>query len=474
MKKKSVLLSVLVLVVFNFSYSQTPDILWSQTFGGSSSDFGFSGQQTSDEGYIIAGRTESFGEGNDAWLIKTDAEGNEVWNQTFGGSNSDYFVDVQQTSDEGFIMAGFTDSYGAGSFDAWLIKTDAEGNEVWSQAYGGGEGDWGYSVQQTTDGGYIMAGYTLTFGAGSYDVWLIKTDAEGNEMWSKTYGGSSWDYGNSIEQTSDGGYIITGYTGTYGAGGSDVWVIKTDAAGNEEWDQTFGGSGDDFGYGIQQTSDGAYILAAQTASYGAGLGDAWLIKIDSDGNEVWNQTFGGSADDLGSYVQQTSDGGYILTGYTGSYGAGNWDVWLIKTDDEGNEVWDLTYGGSNLDRGYQVQQTTDGGYVITGWTQSFGAGSFDVLLLKTDSEITGIDNSGANINKSVYPNPVHSQISIELSNALMEEASEIRITNLMGETQMLLQFDNHMDVNSLENGIYLLNILNKEGKIIMIKKIIKH
>jgi len=345
---------------------------------------------------------------------------------------------------------------------------------VWSQAYGGGEGDWGYSVQQTTDGGYIMAGYTLTFGAGSYDVWLIKTDAEGNEMWSKTYGGSSWDYGNSIEQTSDGGYIITGYTGTYGAGGSDVWVIKTDAAGNEEWDQTFGGSGDDFGYGIQQTSDGAYILAAQTASYGAGLGDAWLIKIDSDGNEVWNQTFGGSADDLGSYVQQTSDGGYILTGYTGSYGAGNWDVWLIKTDDEGNEVWDLTYGGSNLDRGYQVQQTTDGGYVITGWTQSFGAGSFDVLLLKTDSEITGIDNSGANINKSVYPNPVHSQISIELSNALMEEASEIRITNLMGETQMLLQFDNHMDVNSLENGIYLLNILNKEGKIIMIKKIIKH
>ncbi|MEN8188055.1 MAG: T9SS type A sorting domain-containing protein [Bacteroidota bacterium] len=462
MKNTSILSFILTLIAFNLSYSQAPDILWSQTFGGSSADFGFSGQQTSDEGYIVAGHTESFGGGNDAWLIKTDAEGNEVWNQTFGGSNSDYFTGIQQTSDEGFIMTGFTNSFGGGNYDAWLVKTDAEGNEMWSETFGGGEGDWGYSVQQTSDGGYIVTGYTLSYGAGEYDAWLIKTDTDGNEVWSKTFGGSASDQGMSGQQTSDGGYIVTGYTYSYGAGGSDVWLIKTDAAGNEVWNQTFGGSEDDIGYSVQQTSDGDYILAGYTLSYGAGNGDIWLIKIDTDGNEVWNQTFGGSADDLGSSVQQTSEGGYIITGYTGSYGAGSWDVWLIKTDAEGNEVWNQTYGGSNLDRGYHVQQTTDGGYIIIGWTQSFGAGDFDVLLIKIESETIGIDNLGLNISKSIYPNPSNGLFTITPNFDVESDNIKIEITNLTGKIVYTSTFSQKnqdqitIDLSKLNSGVYLL------------------
>jgi hypothetical protein len=357
---------------------------WEQTFGGENDDDSQSVQQTTDSGYIITGRTSSLGNGYmDVYLIKTDENGNEQWSQTFGGENVDGGNSVQQTTDGGYIITGYTESFGNGNGDVYLIKTDENGNEQWSQTFGGEDEDFGNSVQQTTDGGYIITGRTSSLGNGYMDVYLIKTDENGNEQWSQTFGGEEWDVGYSIQQTTDVGYIIGGYTESFGNGLTDIYLIKTDENGNELWTQIFGGGGDDNGYSVKQTTDGGYIICGNTVSFGNGDSDVYLIKTDENGNEQWSQTFGGDGNDFGYSVQQTTDSGYIITGYryTNSF-VNIGDVYLIKTDENGNEQWFQTFGGNYTEYGSSVQQTTDGGYIITGRTSSFG--SDDIYLIKTD------------------------------------------------------------------------------------------
>ena len=351
---------------------------WDKTFGGSRDDEGYSVQQTTDGGYILLGYTWSYGAGKyDFWLIKIDASGNKQWDKTFGGTESDAGHSVRQTSDGGYILLGGTRSYGAGESDIWLIKTDAQGNKQWDRTFGGTENDSGISIQQTTDGGYILLGVTESYGAGKRDIWLVKTDAQGNKQWDKTFGGTKNDWGASVQQASDGGYILLGET-SY----PHVWLIKTDAQGNKQWDKTFGGTKMDWGRSVQQTPDGGYILLGTTQSYGAGRTDIWLIKTEASGNKQWDKTFGGTESDWGRSVQQTPDGGYVLLGYTRSYGAGEYDFWLIKTNDSGSEQWDKTFGGSGDDEGRSVQQTSDGCHIVLGYTESFGAGGSDFWLIK--------------------------------------------------------------------------------------------
>ena len=238
------------------------------------------------------------------------------------------------------------------------------GTDLW-----GSGGDEGHSVQTTTDGGYIIIGNTQ-IGNGEADVWLIKTDANGSEEWNQTYGGDDWDGGFAVFQIDNGGYVILAYTRSFGNGEGDVWLIKTDESGNEEWNQTFGGSSSDQCRSFQETDDGGFILAGVTYSFGNGDADAWLIKTDSLGVEEWNQTYGGIERDESHSIQKTSDGGFIMTGSTWSYGNGDGqsDVWLIKTDESGNEEWNQTFGGDSYEQGYSVQQTFDDGYIFTGIT----------------------------------------------------------------------------------------------------------
>ncbi len=378
-------------VVGEVRLSGTNDLLINETFGGSNHDFGNTVQKTSDGGYVIVGSTGSYGVGfDDLWLIKTDGAGKEQWNRTFGASEGDYGMSVLQTSDNGYIILGVTASYGAGDVDVWLIKTDGAGSEEWNKTLGGDESDWGQSIWQTSDNGYIITGTTASFDAGGSDVWLIKTDDSGYEQWNRTFGGTEWDYGFSVQQASDGGYIMVGATDSYGAGDSDLWMIKTDAVGNEEWNRTFGGTRWDSGFSVEQTPDDGYITTGTTGDYNAGTTQLWLIKTDATGIEQWNRTFGGSGRDEGQTVEPTSDGGYLVAGATGSYGAGEMDIWLVKTDSSGIEQWNRTFGGSKWDLsafhyfGIAVHQVSDNEYTVLGTTESYGRGDWDVWLIKAN------------------------------------------------------------------------------------------
>jgi hypothetical protein len=384
-------ISVLIIFIFSIYVSiiqAQVDTLWTKTFGGTDTDVGQSVQQTTDAGYIITGYTYSFGAGmGDVWLIKTDSCGNASWTKTFGGSDRDEGYSVKQTSDSGYIIVGSTKSFGSGDYDFWLIKTNADGDELWTKTFGGTGLDIGSSVQQTTDGGYIIVGWTSSFGSGDYDFLLIKTNADGDELWTKTFGGTGSDVGRSVQQTADGGYVMTGYTESFGYSG-DVWLIKTDALGDSLWTKSFDcGNTTDYGVSVQQTIDEGYIITGDKFTFGPGYHDVLLIKTDSYGNPIWTKSYGGNDSETGRSVQQTRDGGYIITG-GGDAGIELEEVWLIKTNDVGDTLWTKTFGGSSSDWGNSVQQTKDGGYIITGITESFGYGSSDVWLIKTTPDTT--------------------------------------------------------------------------------------
>jgi hypothetical protein len=382
----TVLCGTIAICPSSIVYTQ-PSEEWSKKIGGWDWDIGYFVEQTNDGGYIIVGYTESFGAGaEDVYLVKTNANGRELWRKTFGGSDEDYGYSVQQTTDGGYIIVGETWSFGEGECDVYLIKTDSKGNEQWSKTFGGSDEDYGFSVQQTTDGGYIIVGETWSFGEVECDVYLIKTDSDGNKGWSKYVGGSGYEVSYSVQQTTDGGYIIFGYTDSFSEEDFDAYLVKTDSEGEIIWDETYGGSGDDeFIFG-QQTTDGGYIMVGDTEIIGSDVNDVYLVKTDSEGNELWSNTFGGQKDDFGHSIQETTDGGYIIVGDTDSFGEEDWDVYLIKTDSEGNELWSNTFGGSDDDTGWCVKQTTDGGYIIAGETWDDNKDDVAVYLIKLAPE----------------------------------------------------------------------------------------
>ncbi|MFZ0390267.1 MAG: T9SS type A sorting domain-containing protein [Calditrichia bacterium] len=389
---KTLFITAVLFLIQNIP-AQPPSTLWSKTYGGSNIDVAHDVKQTADGGFIITGYTRSFGtmSGRNAWLVKTDSAGNEEWSNTFGGGEDEEGYSVLQSADGGYVFAGYTKSFGLGLNDVLLIKTDSSGNSQWIRTFGGAQDDEGYSLQKTVDGGYVIGGVTSSSGAGSRDMWLIKTDDTGVEEWNRTFGGFSSDGAWSVGRTSDGGYILTGWSLSNGPGFlGNAWLVKADSNGTEEWNRPFGGDDVDRGYSTMQTADGGYILTGYTSSFGAGLYDMLLIKTDSSGTEEWNKTFGGSGRDYGNSVQQTADGGYIVTGYTLSFGAGGDDLWVVKTDSDGNEEWSKTYGGGSSDVGYSVQQVSDGGYIIAGHTLSYGAGLHDAFVIRTAPEAAAV------------------------------------------------------------------------------------
>ncbi len=360
--------------------------------------------------------------GSDAWVSKLDSAGQIIWSQVYGGSQDDHAESIQQTKDRGYIVAGESysndgDVYGNhGDLDFWVFKVDSTGQIIWSKVFGGSGEDRAQSVQQTSDDGYIVGGWTHSSDGdvmgnhGRADFWAIKLDSVGDIEWTNNYGGSHFDYGSVIKQIDDGGYIFTGNSYSNDGdlpgnkGDSDAWVIKLDSAGMIVWSKVYGGlQCESFG-SIQQTSDGSLIFAGSTASTDGDLPgnhggyDAWVVKLNQNGQIKWSQVYGGLQQDGARCLQLTTDEGCVFAGSSSSVNGdiisnhGGRDAWVVKLDSTGQIIWSNVYGGSKSDGAYSIQQSSDMGYIVCGSTESNDGdisenkGENDIWVFKLESD----------------------------------------------------------------------------------------
>jgi len=353
---------------------------WSYSYGDERDEVCYSVVNTYDGGYALGGYIGSLVSGNsDYLLIKTDSLGNVVWNQTYGGTDYDICYSMIGTSDGGYALAGSSWSFSNGLRDFWLVKTDNLGNVEWNQSYGGKCPEVAYSLVQTWDEGFALAGYIYCTDAG-LDFWIVKTDANGNMMWNKTFSGTGYSsIAYSIVKTSDSGLAIAGTTETRGGTIDYIRLIKTDGLGNIVWEfQNEGGDGDSC-RDVVETGDGGFILTCKIQALNSEDHELGLIKIDSEGNQIWSQTYGeGFADSL----IETSDGGFALAGFT-KLGYGNRDFLLIKTDNSGKEELRRFYGTPEHERAYSVVETSDG-FALAGYREVWKPNNSNFWLVKTN------------------------------------------------------------------------------------------
>jgi hypothetical protein len=364
------------------SGTQELESLFNQTYGGKYSEIASFAVETPDNGFMIVGSTTSYGAGDsDIWLLKINSNGVPEWNKTYGTPAYESSQYIIKTDDNAYLITGRT-NYGEGDVDLLLLKVDHEGQLLWNRTMGGAGDEWMWEIDKTSDGGYALAGRTNSYGAGLNDYWLLKTDAEGIPEWNVTLGGVEDDRARSLLITDDGGYLVHGWSRSYGAGMLDFWLVKTDQNGNPQWNKTYGGTENERGIPLINSENGGYVLAGSTVSYGAGSNDFYLVKTDVNGDMIWNETYGGESGETAGYLLNTVDGGYALVGYTESFGAGSRDLYLVLTDSEGNMFWNKTFGGPEFEGiGFSIN-TLDGGYLIGGYTQSYGNGENDYFIIK--------------------------------------------------------------------------------------------
>ena len=349
------------------------------------SDVGSFIQLTTDGGYIVGGGTGSFGIGG-VYLVKLDSIGDTLWAKTYGGTGNESLNHIEQSFEGGYILLGETTSFGEGSTDIYLIRLDVNGDTLWTKTYGGIWDDYGNYIQQTADSGYFVLGATNSFGAGLSDMYLLRIDMNGDIVWTRTFGkidSLSSDGGVSAVRTFDDGYILVGTTFTFGGGeNSLVYTVKTDINGDILWSKTYGGTNDDNGNYILQTSNNRYIILGTTFS--SGIGGVYLIGIDDYGDTLWTKVYDNNAGLTSRAMATCSDGGYIITGTISGIGSNLWDIFLIRIDTTGDTLWTMQYDNDVWDEAYSVEQTLDGGFVVTGFTGGPTQSSRDVYVIKTD------------------------------------------------------------------------------------------
>ncbi|MHA2060467.1 MAG: hypothetical protein ACW976_06795 [Candidatus Ranarchaeia archaeon] len=355
---------------------------WNFSYGGSGYEQGLSVVRCADDGYAMTGYTNSSGSGDfDVYLVRTNSTGHLLWNRTYGGSDIDYGYQVAQTPDGGFLIASQTESYGVGGSDVWLIRTNGAG---------------------------IHLGITLGFNANSSDLWLIRTDAFGNHLWNSTIGGQDTDrcYStNTVVECTNGDIAVAGYSLSYGPGGSDFWLVRTDNSGHVQWNQTYGGAELDRALSLIQCNDGGFALAGITKSFGAGDLDLWIVRTDPLGNHVWNQTWGGAIPDRGEDLVERADGSIVVAGSTSNFGAGGADFLLVCFNTTGHQLWNITVGGPNQETAQGVIKLGNLAYVLAGHTSSSGSSDFWLTRISINITVPVITNTTTSGNTSTSEPP---------------------------------------------------------------------
>lgn len=353
------------------------------TMGGANADRGIAVVPTRDGGYVVTGttRSESAG-GEDVYLVRADAEGNVLFTRNIGGAADDAGWSVHETTD-GFFVAGFTESSGAGGVDGYLVRTDANGDTRWTRTYGGSGDDYFWSALPLGDGDLLLAGQTASRGAGEADFYLVRCNGDGEVLWERTYGGTAVDRAFSVQPAGDGGYLLAGITYSFGAGGRDGYVVATDADGNERWSRALGSDGYDVVHAVCKTSaPGCLLLGYSSGLGGSGGEDGWVVKLTPDGETEWSSHFGGARDERILNGVELAIGGYAVTGFTASTEGRGLDAYLVCLDEDGEVLRRRTFGGHGEDSGYGIAATPDGGVIVTGLTRSRGEGESDLYLIK--------------------------------------------------------------------------------------------
>jgi len=357
------------------------NVLWEKTYGGAGDDRAFNAITVPD-GFVVVGSSTSFKQNKTvAWALKLDHDGNELWNQTFLEGDGCEFRSVLDL-DDGFLLVGnvFLPS---GDTDGYVVRADSEGKAVWNITLGGENVDKLFSAVKTQDG-FVLAGLTYSFGDDS-QVWVVKTDVNGNVTWNKTYGGALEDAGRAVALTEDNRYVVAGYTNSMGNGDYDFLLLKIDASGSLSWNKTYGGTQSDKAYAVAETAGGC-VAVGDTRSKGEGDSDAWIIKVDLNGNLVWDETAGGEAFDTATCVTASNYEGYLVGGFTFSFGSGERDFWLFQVSDQGSVQWSCTVGRSAFEEAYAALETSENDFVMAGWTNSIGQGRYDFYVTKITVE----------------------------------------------------------------------------------------
>lgn len=356
--------------------------LFERAFGGERNDVGNAVLETADGGFLVTGYTASHGAGGtDLWLIRTDRNGDTLWTRTVGGPADDYGWDVEHAEDGGFAIVGFTASWGAGGEDVWLVRIDERGDTLWTRTFGGDGDERAWSLAPTGDGGWVIAGQAEAADAGDFDLFLVRTDAEGEVVWITSHSGPGEERVFDVARVADGGFVFAGTTSDSVDGARDVSLVRVGDDGMLSWQRRFGGEGDAVGHGLVVTPEGGFLVVGYGEGSGVDGSEIYLVRTDADGRELWSQRIGDEGEDRAMMGVRSSMGGYVIAGYT-STEAGDSDAYVVKVDEDGEPEWSERFGAAANDRGMMVGETRDGGYVLTGSLGVVADEAWDVMLVK--------------------------------------------------------------------------------------------